>query len=268
MPGDEKKTAIVAVCGKGGAGKTVISAAITRILLERPGIKVLAVDADPAAGLASPLGVTVRKTVDDVRNRLIGEMEGGMGGDRADIVSRLDYEVFDAVEERGNLAFLAIGRPETEGCYCRVNEILKDVIGAVARNFDFVVIDGEAGIEQVNRRVMERVTHLLFISDPSRRGINVAKTLLEVSRSAVSFEESGLIVNRARGGEEVERLIIPEGLRYLGWVPEDDTIREHDIRGKTIFDLPEGPLLAAVRNCLRRLMAPGAGLLPPFPGLG
>ena len=81
----------------------------------------------------------------------------------------------------------AIGRPEKDGCYCQVNHILKDLIASVADNFDYVVIDGEAGIEQVNRRVMEKVTHLLLVSDASRKGINVVQTIKEVSGSAIEY---------------------------------------------------------------------------------
>src|SRR4030042_1176130 len=90
------------------------------------------------------------------------------------------------LEERGDLAFLAIGRPEKEGCYCQVNDFLREIIESAAKSFDYVVIDGEAGIEQVNRRVMERVTHLILISDASARGINVARTIQSVADKAMS----------------------------------------------------------------------------------
>ena len=82
-------------------------------------------------------------------------------------------QIFDAVAESRGFAFLAIGRPESAGCYCKVNGYLKEVIGLLAGSFDYVVIDGEAGVEQINRRVMEKVTHLLLITDASRKGTQV-----------------------------------------------------------------------------------------------
>ena len=244
---------IVAVCGKGGAGKTAISAAIVRTLLEDPARRVLAIDADPAAGLASALGVEVVRTVDDIRTDLIGHMQSADGSSRKELLSNLDYEVFEAVRERGNLAFLAIGRPEKEGCYCQVNDLLRDIIADLAENFDTVVIDGEAGIEQVNRRVMERVTHLLAVSDASARGINVAKAVRAVANSAVRYQRTGLILNRIRPDEDLRDLAIPDGLPCLGCVPEDETVRDADIHGRSLLDLSNSRFLDAVRDCLCRM---------------
>lgn len=246
---ESNRTRIVAVCGKGGAGKTCISAAITKILLEGGTSRILAIDADPAVGLASALGFKVRITVDDIRNDLIEQLQKGRGGSREDLVSLMDYEVFNALEERDTLAFLAIGRPENEGCYCQVNEMLKDIIGSVAENFDYVIIDGEAGIEQVNRRVMETVSHLILVSDPSVKGIEVAQIIKDVSERAMEHERIGFIMNRIRYEYE-ERLAIPPGFNIVGSVPEDDTIRHFDIEGRSLLELPDCPALTAIRGCL------------------
>jgi CO dehydrogenase maturation factor len=244
------KTRVIALCGKGGVGKTSLSAAIVKILTQNPENRVLAIDADPAIGLAPCLGFRVEKTVDDIRNSLVQQVMDGKKQDPDDVVSRLDYEMFSALKERGNLAFLAIGRPEKEGCYCQVNHILKDIISSIAVNFDYVVIDGEAGVEQVNRRVMETVSHLILVSDASARGLNVAKTIKEVSDSSISYEKAGLILNRVRTAAEVENLSIPDALDCLGWVPEDDVIRQYDIEGKSILGLSTSPGLDAAKRCM------------------
>lgn len=249
---------IVAVCGKGGAGKTSISAAIVKELLRDPAHRVLAIDADPAVGLASALGVEVTRTVDDIRSDVIRQLESGTRTDRREILAHLDYQVFEAVRERGNLAFLAIGRPEKQGCYCNVNDFLRDIIGTLVGNFDAVVIDGEAGIEQVNRRVLERVTHLVQVSDGSARGITVAQAILKVAQAAVAYERTGLILNRIRGEAEARTLAVPDELNYLGWVPEDDAVRRSGMQGTSLLDLPPGPFLEAVRACLARVGIPAA----------
>ena len=248
-----KNARILAACGKGGVGKTSLSAFITRVLIEREERRVLAIDADPASGLAGALGFNVSKTVDDIRNELIRRVGEGAGGANREILSFLDYEVFGAIEERDNLAFLAIGRPETDGCYCQVNELLKEIISSIAENFDFIVIDGEAGIEQINRRVMEKVNHLVLVSDASAKGLAVAKTIGELSRNIIRCDTVGLIINRLRGEREREGLNIPQGMEVLGWVPEDDAVRNHDILGLRLLDAPECPALASVRSCLMRL---------------
>ncbi len=246
----EKRSCVIALCGKGGVGKTSLGAAIVKILCAEPENRVLAIDADPAVGLSTSLGVEVRQTVDDVRNDLIRRVRAGEAGDRQALVSRLDYEMFSSLEEKDNLAFLAIGRPEKEGCYCQVNHILKDLIASMAGNFDYVVIDGEAGVEQINRRVMEKVSHLLLVSDASTKGLNVVDAIRRVADDAVDYEKAGLILNRLRGKEERMKLAIPPGLDCLGWVPEDETIRSFDIEGRSLLDAPDSPAIEAARNCL------------------
>jgi CO dehydrogenase maturation factor len=249
---DKKPTRTIAVCGKGGVGKTSISAAITKMLIENKDHKVLAIDADPAVGLATALGFNVRKTVDDIRNNLISRVES-VQGDKREIVFSLDYEVFEALEERDNLAFLAIGRPEKDGCYCQVNSMLKDIIETLTKNFDFVIIDGEAGIEQVNRRVLRRVTHLFLVSDASIKGMNVARTIKEVADQSINYERAGLILNRIRSEEEKSRLSIPPELSIFGTVPEDDVIRDADIAGKSILDITTSKAFDEVKRILGNL---------------
>jgi CO dehydrogenase maturation factor len=131
----QEKPVIIAVCGKGGVGKTSISALMVRMLSEDPSKKVLAIDGDPAVGLSFPLGITVKKTVDDIRNDLIRRLKNGEQSNKEELIKSLDYELFSALEERKNLAFLAIGRPEGDGCYCQVNALLKDIIKEIAGNF-------------------------------------------------------------------------------------------------------------------------------------
>lgn len=252
---ENKKTSVIALCGKGGVGKTSLSAAIVNILSTDPARKVLAIDADPAVGLSSALGIAVTKTVDDIRNELIRRVESGESGGKEQMLSMLDYEMFSALAERKNIAFLAIGRPEKEGCYCQVNHILKDLIASMAANFDYVVIDGEAGIEQVNRRVMETVTHLILVSDASAKGINVVKTIKDVSNDAINYEKAGLILNRLRDQSEFEKLVIPPELNCLGWIPEDNTIRSFDIDGRSILEIDDSPAIAAVKNCLNAMLS-------------
>ncbi len=248
---------MIAVCGKGGVGKTSLSALIVRLALENPDRRVLAIDADPAVGLASALGVSVHKTVDDIRNDLIARVQEGKSADRQTILSRLDYELFSALKERDNLAFLAIGRPEKEGCYCQVNHILKDIIADLSGNFDVVVIDGEAGIEQVNRRVMEKVTHLLLVSDASARGLNVARTIKDVSDGTIDYEAAGLIVNRVRDEVEMGGIDMVPGLDCLGWIPEDDVVRRADMAGTSLLDIKDPPALGSIRKCLAQFGLPG-----------
>jgi CO dehydrogenase maturation factor len=246
-------TKIIAVCGKGGVGKTSLSALMVRVLAGDPGKRVLAIDADPAVGLALALGIRIQRTVDDVRNGLIERLKEGKAGSRRELAAALDYEVFEALREDGNIAFLAIGRPESEGCYCQVNDFLREIIESLAGSFDYVVIDGEAGIEQVNRRVMERVTHLAIVSDLSRKGLHVAGDILEVGKRLTGAGRHGLILNRVRDAQELDRVSIPAGLELAGWVPEEEGIREYDMAGKSMRSLPDCAAVRSLRGCLERM---------------
>ncbi len=247
---------ILAMCGKGGVGKTSVSALMVKLLAQKNNKKILAIDADPAVGLATALGVQVKKTVDDIRKDLIEKIKAGQASGNKDTCKLLDYELFDALEECNGFALLAIGRPEDEGCFCRVNSLLKDIIGDLAEKFDIVLIDGEAGIEQINRRVMKTVDHLIMVSDTSVKGIGVANTIAHVAddNKAVEFKSMGLVLNRVRDAGEVEDIRKRTALDIYGSILEDDDIRDFDFRGKSLTGIPRtSPALKVVENILTRM---------------
>jgi len=249
-------TKIVAMCGKGGVGKTSISALMIKKLSESNSNKILAIDADPAVGLATSLGIQVRKTVDDIRKDLIVKIRKGDSPGNRDTLKLLDYEVFDALEEHDGFALLAIGRPEDEGCFCRVNSLLKEIIGDLAHRFDIVVIDGEAGIEQINRRVMKTVDHLVLVSDTSAKGLGVANTIALVAsdKKAVDFKSMGLVLNRVRSEAEVRDIRGRTDLEIYGWLTDDDTIRDLDFRGESLTAMPESsPNLGIISDILKKM---------------
>lgn len=253
--GEKRKPTVIAVCGKGGVGKTSVSALLTRMLLERTTSKVFAIDADPAVGLSYPLGIKVKRTVDNIRNDLIDSLsEGDKKANREELIKRLDYEIFDALEEKDRLAFLAIGRPEGDGCYCQVNNLLKDIIKEIAFNFDFVIIDAEAGVEQINRRVMQMVTHLFLVSDASIKGKNVATTIDSIARKNAKIKKSGLFLNRIKDKDESDRLENASSLPIIGWMSENELIRTYDRDGKSFFDLPNDPAFASLEKTAEKFL--------------
>ena len=248
MPGHAR---IIALAGKGGVGKTSVSAAIVRLLAQQhPDARILAVDADPAVGLATALGVEVRETLDDIRKSM---SSSATKTQTEELLSEARFRLFDAMCETRGFAFLAIGRPETAGCYCTVNGYLKEVISLLAGDFDYVVIDGEAGIEQINRRVMEKVTHLVLITDPSRKGTQVIQTIRRVADDLVMYDRCGAIINRVTDPAMIPYIHI-EGTELLACIGSDSLHAANDIRGLSVFDLPaDAPVLAGAREALTKL---------------
>ena len=126
-------TVVIALAGKGGVGKTSLSAAFVRLLTEkRPDAKILAIDADPAVGLSVALGVEVEETLDQIRKRVAEDVTGKLR-DTQDILAEAKFRLYEAMEEKHGFAFLAIGRPESAGCYCAINTYLKKVIEMLVR---------------------------------------------------------------------------------------------------------------------------------------
>lgn len=250
----ERQTKILAVAGKGGVGKTSISSAFVRLLTEAyPDARILAIDADPAVGLSTALGVEVRETLDDIRKSIVASVEDGAPREAIELLSEARYRIFDTMVEQQKFSFLAIGRPESAGCYCKVNAYLKEVINLLSRDFDYVIIDGEAGIEQINRRVMEKVTHLVLITDPSRKGTQVIDTIKKVADELVMYDRCGAIVNRI-GDVDMIPYIHIEGTEVLSYIGSDNKHAANDIQGLSVFDLPaDAPVIAGAREALQKL---------------
>jgi len=247
------QASVIALTGKGGVGKTSLSAAIVRILTEtRPEAKILAIDADPAVGLSVALGVEVKETLDEIRLRVAKNVTEGLG-DTQDILAEAKFRIFEAMQEQNGFAFLAIGRPEAAGCYCAINTYLRQVISLLVNEFDYVVIDGEAGIEQINRRVMEKVTHLLCVSDQSRKGIQIISSIKEVSDTLVAADWVGAVLNRVLLPERITDTEIG-GVPLIAVIPPDPAHAENDIEGKSVFELPEDSvILAGAREILTKM---------------
>ena len=251
---NEAGTKILAVAGKGGVGKTSIAAVMVRQLVKRyPDKKILAIDADPAVGLATALGIQVETTIDDIRSDVVSTVENGETRAAIELLGEAKYRLYDAMVEDNGFAFIAVGRPESSGCYCKINSYLKDVISLLAENFDYVVIDGEAGIEQINRRVMEKVTHLILVTDASRKGMDVVRTIREVADRLVMYEKVGAVVNRLPD-PAMGKLVDTGDVEILSYIGTDEKLADFDLKGENVFFLPDdSELVRGVDEALKIL---------------
>ena len=133
-----------------------------------------------------------------------------------------------------------------------MNAYLRQVISLLIADYDLVIVDSEAGIEQVNRRVLEKITDLILVTDASRKGAQVIRTVRRVADELTMYRRCGVILNRvtADAASVVDRGDMP----LLAVIGEDAAQTEFDILGKSVFDLPpDAAILRGAAEALRRL---------------
>ncbi len=248
---------VIAALGKGGAGKTILSSLTGKIALAR-GKRTLFVDADPAMGLATALAVEGYRTIGEAREEIIRKAkQAGKSPDAAaDLSDQIDYLLLQTLLERDGFGLLVMGRTNTIGCYCPVNRLLKDAIRSIAAHYDVVVIDAEAGIEQVNRQVVESVHYPILITDNSLRGVKTALLVHEtLSRSpTLAPAKTGVLFNRVEAPDPALRdMLVSGGLAVYGSIPPDPLVTERDQRGQSQLEMPPGSTsLEALSQILTR----------------
>ena len=216
------KTVTIAVAGKGGTGKTTVAALLAQILAKQG--TVLAIDADPSSNLHMCLGLPQETTVGAVREEAAKKVRSSDFPAGMSKASYLELGVRQTLVESDKIDLIAMGRPEGQGCYCAANNVLRGVIDQLARNYDFVVIDNEAGMEHISRQTTRDVDILLIMSDPSMRGVATAgmiKGLIEELRPHIG--KMGLVINRVEGAipAAVEKRIQELGIEALAVLPSD-----------------------------------------------
>lgn len=242
-------TTTIALAGKGGVGKTTIAALVIKYLCSKQKGAVLAIDADPSSNLNMVLGLELDWTIGDIRENILEEVKSSLSASGAamgtlpgGITKRefLDYKIKSSVSEGDQFDLIAMGRSEGPGCYCAVNHNLRDIIDTISRNYRYVIIDNEAGMEHLSRRTTRDVQYLLIISDPSQRGIVAAERIAAFRNEfEINIENTYLIMNRVSGElpspliQLIEKLDFP----YLGAIPEDSVIRDIEYSGKPIIEI-------------------------------
>lgn len=249
---DKIKT--IAVTGKGGTGKTVVSTLLIRLLAERFPGRVLAIDADSAMSLCYTTGLKVDKTVSNLRSELLG-----MGQARKELNNGPTKEIMRNILSHGEgFDLLTMGRPEEPGCFCACNELLRYGIDTLIGDYDICIVDGEAGPEQLNRRVMKSVDVLLVMADMSARSLQTAAGIIDVANKGennIDVKQAGLVLNRVRDDQPTEELLRKTGLEVYGQLPEDKLVNEYDREGKSLFDLPlDSPCPKAVKEIIKKFI--------------
>jgi CO dehydrogenase maturation factor len=226
---------VIALAGKGGTGKTTLAALIVRVLKEKKMGSVLAIDADPNSNLGEVLGVPSGDNVGAILDNLSldpDKLPAGMTKERF-----IQHQVQAAIQEENGFDLLSMGRPEGPGCYCYLNNVLRGLMVKLIKDYDYIVVDNEAGLEHLSRRTNRFADRLIVVSDASSVGLKSAQRIMELV-GALKFEvkKSFLLINRFNQNMQKDK-IEETGLEYLGNLPFEPQIEQLSMLGKSIFDL-------------------------------
>ena len=251
---------VIAVAGKGGVGKTTLTGLFIQHLCKSGKGPLLVVDADANSNLNEVLGVEAPVTLGEVREEI--ERAGSDPKTKIPIsMTKKDYLEFrleDAMQEEKDFDLMVMGRSQGAGCYCFVNGLVQTRIQELQDQYPYVVVDNEAGMEHISRGILPKIDTMLLVSDCSRRGIQAAGRVAELTRE-LNIDPSfmGLIVNRAPGGELNEGTaeeIKNQGLNLLGVIPQDETVYQYDCDGKPMTELPsDSPVRAALGKIIGKM---------------
>ncbi len=260
-------TITIALAGKGGVGKTTIAGMIIKFLANTQPSAVLAIDADPSSNLNMVLGLDLEWTVGDIREGMLTKVKesllaGGaaMGSIDGGITKRdyIDYEVRSAIAEGDRVDLIAMGRSEGPGCYCAVNHNLREVVDTISKNYRYVVIDNEAGMEHLSRRTTRDVQHLIIVSDPTQRGIVAAERIAGFRHELdIRIENTYLILNRLHGEmpEPLQQRIGKMDIPLLGIVPADAELAAFEFSGRPLIELGDNsPVYTAVADMMQTIL--------------
>jgi CO dehydrogenase maturation factor len=260
-------TVTIALAGKGGVGKTTLAGMVIKYLIQNQNGPVLAIDADPSSNLNMVLGLELDWTVGDIREGMLAQVKeslvaGGaaMGAMPGGVTKRdyLDYQIRSSLSEGDRFDLIAMGRSEGPGCYCAVNHNLREVVDAISKNYAYVVIDNEAGMEHLSRRTTRDVQHLIIVTDPSLRGLVAAERIAGFRNDLeINIENAYLVMNRMNGSvpallqERIEAMDIP----LLGVIPADSELTELEVGGKPLVEVSDqSPVYRSVVEMMTKVL--------------
>ena len=247
---------IIAVSGKGGVGKTTLAGLIISRLIANKCRPVLAVDADPNACLDEVLGVKLTNTIGGVREEAKEVAGKGLsaGISKQEL---LELKIEESIVETDDFDLIAMGRPEGPGCYCYANNVLKNALSKLSDQYPYVVLDNEAGLENLSRRIVKKVDLFIMIADPSKRGIDTVKRLFELAREmGIEYQRLAIIINRLRGESLptfAENLKKETNADQIIALPDDDELAQIAEEGGSILTLSESnPVLKRIDEFIQQ----------------
>jgi len=252
---------LIAVSGKGGVGKTTLAGLLVTRLIARGCAPVLAVDADPNMCLDDVLGVEVTKSIGTVREeaREIASKGLAAGISKQEL---LEYKISESLVEAKDFDLIAMGRSEGAGCYCYANNVLKNAIAQMSNAYPYLVLDNEAGLENLSRRIVQKVDLMVMIADPSSRGLKTVSRLHEMTKEMnIEYKQLAIIVNRLRRDkmpDKIEEVKNITGADFVIGLPDCDELADLAEKGDSIAGVSSNnKIVAIVDDLLEKAGLPG-----------
>ena len=229
--------------GRGGTGKTSFVALQTKYFIEKDDTPLLLVDVDPDQNLAEMVGVDLEKEGVKTIAELVTDTFIRKGGTMTGIAptERIENRVLqEGLYEGSHFDLIAVGTKWIEGCYCMPDAALKGALGALSKNYKYILIDSPAGLEHLNRKITAKVSDIFDVMGPSH------KSLVHVQRADRITREVGITFDRffIVGG-----CLFPSGLektaqettgqQYLGKIAFDPLVQESVIAGRSLLEITD-----------------------------
>ncbi len=251
----------IAVSGKGGVGKTLLSALLA-LKFARDGYSVLAIDADPDANLAATLGFPDPDKIVPISEMadLIEERTGARPGQPGTLF-KLNPKVEDipekyAVVHRG-VRIMVMGRLKRggSGCYCPENALLQALIThLLLRKNEVVILDMAAGIEHLGRATARAVNVFIVVIEPGRKSIDTAIRIKELA-SDIGVNTIVAVGNKVRSTSDQEYLVSNlSDIPFIGFVPYDQSIIDADISGRDMINSVSESVNTEIGRVFRKLI--------------
>ena len=241
------------ITGRGGTGKSTFTALFAKYIHMKP---LLLIDLDPDGSLAKMLGVDLEKeakvTISDALSRIIEKGRESKGKDDSPDLLRRMMEDGAIIYRDKKFDLITLGTKFAPGCYCLPDEMIKETIRNIHKNYEMILVDSPAGLEHLNRKVTPDINDLFVVLDPSEKSAKHIDRIKYVTKGVnISYNQFYLVGNY-RFTEEVETYLIRSGEKYLGRIASDPLVRDYNLRGESLLKIPEdSPSSISVKRILR-----------------
>jgi len=239
---------IIAFSGKGGVGKSTSLVLFLKYIIEtKKGLNLLVIDSDPDANIGDIIGteVSFSQTIGGMMRVLKEKIQSRKLPLDVPKNQIIEGDLYRCLIEMDEFDLLEMGRSEGEGCYCFINNVLKNVIDTLSKNYDITLLDSPAGLEHFARKTARNVSDLVIVTDPSKMGFHTIKRILSVTAElTIQFENIWVLGNRFPDNlkellaKEVEALNNDQ-VKILGFIGNNEEISKYNLLGANLLDLPD-----------------------------